>query len=257
MDTNRKIGTLILVEIDREPVDGDIVKTKDYGVWRFKKAPCPMPFWGNPNECKVIQPIIICDDEINKDGDAVYSNGYHYPGVDGDEKGPGFGSFTVPKFIGTAKKYGNAPLRVRGTDIFGKDYLYDIRPEYTFKKILVSTNEFSQETLQAIIYGEVKDGDKVEVEMESYYSESDVFQFMQQNSVSNGHAISEVSKIKVKLHTDGTAIIHLYSNNLEGAALKYAEDNYSDGPPSFEEIQSIFKAGAKWHENKMKNQTSN
>jgi len=36
------------------PKDGDQVLTDNYGVWEFKQAPCPIPYWGNANACKKI-----------------------------------------------------------------------------------------------------------------------------------------------------------------------------------------------------------
>jgi hypothetical protein len=37
---------------DDIPKDGDMVLTENYGIWEYKKAPCPIPYWGNPNNCK-------------------------------------------------------------------------------------------------------------------------------------------------------------------------------------------------------------
>lgn len=42
---------------DEKPQDGDLVLTEKYGVWEYKEAPCPMPYWGNPNVCKKLIPI--------------------------------------------------------------------------------------------------------------------------------------------------------------------------------------------------------
>lgn len=39
---------------DDEIKEGDIILTKDYGVWEFRKAPCPLPYWGNTDGCKKI-----------------------------------------------------------------------------------------------------------------------------------------------------------------------------------------------------------
>ena len=36
---------------DEEPVNDDMVLTFRYGIWKFMKAPCPMPYWGNAKEC--------------------------------------------------------------------------------------------------------------------------------------------------------------------------------------------------------------
>jgi hypothetical protein len=44
-------GTTYAVS-DEEPEDGDIVLTDNYGIWEYRKAPCPMPYWGNPFTCK-------------------------------------------------------------------------------------------------------------------------------------------------------------------------------------------------------------
>ena len=35
-----------------KPQNGDLVITDNYGVWEFQQAPCPLPYWGNPNACK-------------------------------------------------------------------------------------------------------------------------------------------------------------------------------------------------------------
>jgi hypothetical protein len=48
---------------EETPVDGDIVMVdcsthiegwKGKGIWKYHKAPCPIPYWGNPNCCKTI-----------------------------------------------------------------------------------------------------------------------------------------------------------------------------------------------------------
>lgn len=39
---------------DDEVKDGDLVFTEKYGIWAYKKAPCPIPYWGNKNNCKKI-----------------------------------------------------------------------------------------------------------------------------------------------------------------------------------------------------------
>ena len=37
---------------DELPVDGDKVYVPfNNSIWEFKKSPCPMPYWGNPNSC--------------------------------------------------------------------------------------------------------------------------------------------------------------------------------------------------------------
>ena len=49
---------------DEQPKTNDKVLTDNYGVWTFKQAPCPMPYWGNPNACKKI--IAIDGVDINE-----------------------------------------------------------------------------------------------------------------------------------------------------------------------------------------------
>lgn len=39
---------------DETLISGDIVLTDNYGVWEFREAPCPIPYWGNKNTCKKI-----------------------------------------------------------------------------------------------------------------------------------------------------------------------------------------------------------
>jgi len=39
---------------DDEVKDGDLVFIEKYGIWDYKKAPCPIPYWGNKNNCKKI-----------------------------------------------------------------------------------------------------------------------------------------------------------------------------------------------------------
>ena len=48
---------------DEEIKEGDIILTKEYGVWEYRKAPCPLPYWGNSNGCKKI--IATTDSSLN------------------------------------------------------------------------------------------------------------------------------------------------------------------------------------------------
>jgi len=47
------------------PNAGDLVMTNEYGVWKFRQAPCPMPYWGNANACKKI--VAVDGVEVNDD----------------------------------------------------------------------------------------------------------------------------------------------------------------------------------------------
>jgi len=49
---------------DERPKSFDKVLTNDYGVWTFLQAPCPLPYWGNPNACKKI--VAVDGIEIEK-----------------------------------------------------------------------------------------------------------------------------------------------------------------------------------------------
>jgi hypothetical protein len=42
------------VFVDCSMNEGDANTYKGMGVWKYMKAPCPMPYWGNPNCCKKI-----------------------------------------------------------------------------------------------------------------------------------------------------------------------------------------------------------
>jgi len=44
-------GNQYIISKDK-PQNGDLVITDNYGVWTFQQAPCPLPYWGNPNACK-------------------------------------------------------------------------------------------------------------------------------------------------------------------------------------------------------------
>ena len=43
------------ITTDDEPKSGDLVLTDKYGVWTYRPAPCPMPYWGNPAACRVMK----------------------------------------------------------------------------------------------------------------------------------------------------------------------------------------------------------
>jgi len=44
-----KDGDWVFVDCRNTPTGYD-----GFGVWKYAKAPCPMPYWGNPNVCKKI-----------------------------------------------------------------------------------------------------------------------------------------------------------------------------------------------------------
>ena len=47
------------VATDTIPKDGDFVLTENYGIWEFKLSPCPLPYWGNPNNCKPLLEVNV------------------------------------------------------------------------------------------------------------------------------------------------------------------------------------------------------
>lgn len=60
----------IYVLSDTEPVDGDwVIPVKESKPWPYKKAPCPLPYWGNPYSCKLI--VSTTDDLIKSNGEAI------------------------------------------------------------------------------------------------------------------------------------------------------------------------------------------
>jgi hypothetical protein len=155
-----------------------------------------------------VQPIIICDDEIKVDD-------YFWSKCD--------------NFIDKC-------LKINNTEITGKKVVIAIGlskdSNYFPFKVLVQPNQFSPEFIQAIINGKVKDGDKVEVEMEE-----------------KGEYCKECTcptpcyNLYIKLRKDNTAIIYLLKESVEDAAFNYAKDRMS---PDL--VEDAFIAGAKWNE---------
>ena len=52
-----KDGVRFVISED-PPKDDDMVLTYEYGIWRYKKAPCSLPFWGNPDACVKLETTI-------------------------------------------------------------------------------------------------------------------------------------------------------------------------------------------------------
>lgn len=170
MNKNSKIGKLILVETKQKPnnkiiIWGDNLKKNlfinieddDVNFERLSKS-----------SYTCFQPIIISDDEIQV-GDNIIN---------------GVGNITnVHCYNNDLKKFqyiiSGALCEVQSDD----------------KKIIVLSNQFSSEFLQAIVDGKIKDRDKVEVEM------------IHLGGTGSGYVI--------KLRKDCTAIIHPYIESVE------------------------------------------
>lgn len=198
MNSNRKIGQLLLVEVNKQKEIGNLFKNVIGGfiIWTKDHEEMKDDLFEYKNK-NPFQPIIICDDEIK--------NGEWYYDIE---------SNTITN---KEEDHYNCPC----------------------KKILVLPNQFSQEFLQAIVDGKVKDGDKVEVDMEFYDSNSSPLS----NSV--GYWI-------LKLRKDGTAIIHPYKESVEEAAERYALRDIGNFPEIDENEYKAFKAGAEWQKNQKK-----
>jgi hypothetical protein len=119
---------------------------------------------GNYEYLIPLVPIIICDDEIKE-------NDYGY--IEGSLTTRPFNKDEVEK----ANKMG-------------------------YEKVLVLPNQFSPEFIQAIVDSGVKDGDKVEVEMEWLDIKGSILRMA-------------TSELIVKLRKDNTVIIHKISDELE------------------------------------------
>ena len=53
-DINHRPHSLVFCT-DEKPIDGDMVYVSlTNSIWEFRMAPCPLPYWGNPNSCKKI-----------------------------------------------------------------------------------------------------------------------------------------------------------------------------------------------------------
>jgi hypothetical protein len=216
MNTLRKVGNLMLVEVNKQPETGDLLRNiKDYTLFILLDSPISHANFQSKRlkdiRYKVVQPIIICDDEIQ-----VGDYGY-----DEDAK--------------RIFKCGKS-----------EDVLLNILKKG--KKILVLDSQLSSEFKQAIVDGKVKDGDKVEVEMYLTDISDDLRDF--------GYYGKPNYKEVLNFRKDGTAIIHPYNESVEEAAEKLysTKDLGSFGYPA--EInkgrQEAFIAGAKWMEEKLK-----
>lgn len=218
MNTNRKIGTLMLVEVNKQQLGiKNIVKVKDIKhlyvtgdifnqlkpdidglIYMNNKA---SNLKTNLNNIEIVyQPIIICDDEIKDNDNIIWGN-----------------------MITKAGKEG-----IKNFDEIKND----------LKKILALPNQFSQEFLQAICDGKVKDGDKVEVEMTAT-NDLEGIPFKQWDGEFN----------VVKLRKDGTAIIHPYVESVKKAAWKQSLQYYDQERRGF---YKGFLAAIEWQKNQKK-----
>lgn len=219
MNTNRKVGQLFLVETKQKPEEGLLIinlldkteiafckKAKTEGFFTFGDVRYSFSEKSmNNSAICVIQPIIICDDKI-KVGD---------------------------KFINTE----SCQLIYTCSDEEDKQYIID-----TDKKILVLPNQFSQEFLQAIVDGKVKDGDKVEVEMERTNPEEP-----------DSYALYG----RIKLRKDGSAIIHKYEETVEEALKRLSiENRIGQFPWHYQDPDDVFSkgflAGVEWQKSQKK-----
>ncbi len=129
-------------------------------------------------------PVIICDDEIEVGDTFLHTHQNRL--------------FTV--------------VSIRDGAFITKKYPLDTYPisEYT-KKVLLYPDQFSNEFIQSIVDRRMKDGDKVEVEMETYYTSSQLPSEQYKNQ-------------RVKLHNYNTAIIHPFKKSVEEIAINYVEE---------------------------------
>lgn len=202
MNTNRKIGKLILIETKQKPIGlCKVSKTAEIGNPGTQVGKiCNLIQEGVHYYWIKIEPIIICDDEIKAE-DWFYSE---------NERG----MVKANRYIVQGKDTGNY-------------------------KTLVFPNQSPTEFLQAIVDGKIKDGDKVEVEMEIKYE--DFF---------DGITIypNYYSKQIIKLRKDGTAIIHPHRESVEEAAERYAISG--SGRSTMKAMRyDAFKAGVEWYKN--------
>lgn len=211
MSTTNKIGTLILIEV------------KDYGDKPNKAGEICMFGYGMNIAGKdnmgypTIKPFIVCDDRIN-DGDTVYN---------GVEMG------TVHKWDKNHKQPENIILVN-----YDNEEILERRRDRCFK-VIVTPDQFSESNLREIVDGRVKNGDKVEVEMETVYIEPD-------DSI---HCNRGSDVTRVRLIEDGTAIVHLHQEDVATAAIKWSGKK---GLLYGNIIGMAFKAGAEWKENQNK-----
>jgi hypothetical protein len=173
MNTLSKIGNLMLVEVNKQDdsiFNGDnLYKSPEGKIFKnFYDSPLEILREGH----KWIEPIIICDDEI-KVGDKV---------------------------IGI-RKSDNFITKLQ--DIMNNSQIVIAKQSGTFiyKKVLVQPHQFSLEFIQAVINGKVKDGDKVEIEMQAMY---------EVGGIEGGEPVDYI----LKFRKDSTAIIHPYKESI-------------------------------------------
>lgn len=216
MNTNRKVGTLMLVEVNKQldQLSADEV-CKMSGLMKHKfddKWQHPFRFIDLEKRYNyiLVQPIIICDDQI-KVGDTIF-----IPRIN-----------SVGKRVKEHSSYHGHILR---NEIDGYKHIV-MGGE---KKILVLPNQFSQEFLKAVVDGKMKDRNKVEVEIEI-----------------NPDSYPGIPNVSLKLRKDGTAILHPYTESVEEAAFKYIDSELLNTEVDRIKYQA-FKAGAEWRENQKK-----
>jgi hypothetical protein len=205
MNTNCKIGNLMLVEVNKQKEDNDLIRCgnsirqlNDTFKWEFRDY----SFSSVAENWKPVLAFIITNEEI-KIGDTCYD-----------------------KVLGIIFQVDET------TDL---KYVNDSNNKLKPYKILVSFNQFSPSFIQAIINGKVKDGDKVKVDLNfvtitestENYDDNDIYV----NGVkvfSYSHEYVDVLekeadkyRNKIKLRKDGTATIHPYKETVEEAADKY------------------------------------
>lgn len=226
-----KIGILKLIEINKEPKLGDLCWNSFYNFFIWTQHHIDGN-WRNKSQeykrdyMKIYEPIIICDDKIKENDKILLSDDI---------------IVNVDKEWWFQLKVGN--------------YSH-------IKKVLVQPNQFSSEFIQAIVDGKVKDGDKVEIEMEELARESQDsggYLYKIKDGIVQGFSnttlpIEELKKkgwtteIHIKICKDNTAIIHSYKESVEDAAGKHAHNcilklgNKED----FVKYYTAFIAGAKW-----------
>ncbi len=205
MNTNRKIGNLMLVEVNKQKEDKDLIRCKnlirmlnDSFRWEFKDY----SFSSVAENWKPIQAIVVCDDEI-KVGENWLNT-----------KDPSLG-------IRVASEYDIKKIKDNN--------------HTHCKKVLVLPNQFSSSFIQAILNGKIKDGDKVEVELNNVVIAESTDNYDDNVIYVNGDKVfsyshefgdileKEADKYRgeIKLRRDNTATIHPYKETIAEASEKY------------------------------------
>lgn len=195
MNTTRKVGTLILIKVKPEDTINGLCQRKDTGVLMMYPVTEE-----DHKQAQYLKAFIVCDDEI-KVGDKVL----------------------IP-FAG----------KPRFLEFFvSSDNDLEIHKEgkHPNLKILVLPNQLSQEFLQAIVDGKVKDGDKIEVEIQD--------RLMMMSAI-----LLERDNWELKLRKDGTAIIHPYDESVEEAFIRWKGNRMGWIEPF-----DVWENAVKWQKN--------